>query len=163
MNPIIESLGYLGLFIIALISFTIFPGPSDATVAGMIIYGAAPWLVILVASAGGIIARVINYMLGNLGEEYVVEKKRWLKPKQVAWSKKMFHKYGTAILLMTWFPFFDDPLTLVAGFFGFPFKQYLLYTSIGVFIRHIGIYLLFRFVCVQWPDSLICSLNIFTN
>jgi len=157
MNSLVESFGYLGLFIIAIFSFTIFPGPSDAAVAGMIIYGSSPWLVILVASVGGIIARMINHKIGSLGEDYVVQKKGWLKSKQVEFSKKLFHKHGSIVLLLTWIPFIDDPLTIVAGFFRFPFWRYMLYTSIAVFIRHIGIYILYTYVCVKWADSLICG------
>jgi len=143
MNSLVESLGYLGLFIVAVLSFTIFPGPSDASVVGMIAYGFSPLWVIVIASLGGIVGRVINYRMGSLGEEYVVRKKGWLKPKQVELSKKLFHRYGTAVLLFTWIPFIDDPLTVVAGFYRYPFVRYMIYTSIAVFIRHIGLYLIY--------------------
>lgn len=143
MNSIINTTSYLGLFLIAILSFTILPGPSEAVMLGMISIGFAPITVLLVATLGGIVARGINYLMGSLGEEFVVTKKKWLKPRQVERSKKLFNKYGTAVLIFTWLPIIDDPLTVVAGFFKFPFLKYLLYTTTAILIRHLGLYLIY--------------------
>ena len=143
MNSLINTSGLVGLFLLSIVSFTILPGPSDAAVVGGIAFGFNPVEVIIVASLGAMIGRAINYYMGSLGEAYVVRKKHWLKEKQVERSKKLFHKHGTWVLLFTWVPFIDDPLTVVAGFMRYPFRQYMFYTTIAVFIRHIGLYAIY--------------------
>jgi membrane protein YqaA with SNARE-associated domain len=143
MNTLINTSSLIGLFLLSIVSFTILPGPSDAAVVGSFAFGLSPVEVILVASFGAMIARAINHYIGSLGETYVVQKKGWLKPKQVKRSKKLFDKYGPWVLLFTWLPFIDDPLTVVAGFLRYPFRQYMIYTTIAIFIRHIGLYAIY--------------------
>lgn len=143
MTPVINSTSYIGLFIITVFSGTFLPGPSDPVIVGMFTLGFNSIMVFFIATLAMIIARIINYYVGSLGEEYVVRKKGWIKPKQAEQSKKLFSKYGTLVLLFTWVPFIDDPLTVVAGFMRFPFAKYIFYTTIAVLIRHTGLYLIY--------------------
>lgn len=146
MSQLFETTSYIGLLFVSIISGTFLPGPSDFAIFGMFTLDFTPWVVIAVATLGIMIARVINYYVGTLGEEYVVQKKGWLTPLQVARAKNIFSKYGDAAMLMTWIPLVDDPLTIVGGFFRINFARYILFTFIASLFRHYLLYLLFRSV-----------------
>ena len=51
---------YFGLFLVALLAATIFPAQSGALVAGLLLTGYAPVLVLTVASLGNISGAVLN-------------------------------------------------------------------------------------------------------
>ena len=81
MDVLINTSSLIGLFLIAIVSSTILPGPSDAAVLGSLALGFAPLEIIIIASLGGVVGRAINYYMGSLGETYIVHKKKWLKEK----------------------------------------------------------------------------------
>jgi len=68
---------------------------------------------LLTASAGNILAIIVNYLFG-----YWLYDKTKTKLSSSKTGKKSLdygHKYGYFILLFSWLPVIGDPLTLVAG------------------------------------------------
>lgn len=56
---------YAGLFAIALAVATILPMQSEAALAGLLVAGYSPWLLIAVASVGSVLGSVVNCELAN--------------------------------------------------------------------------------------------------
>lgn len=121
---------YLGLFLSALMAATILPAQSEAAVAGMLLSGHRPWLVIAVASVGNVLGSVINWWLGT--QAAVLGHRRWfpLKPARIAGASGWYRRYGRWSLLLSWVPVVGDPLTLVAG---------LMHERLVVFLLLVGI------------------------
>ncbi len=133
---------YLGLFLTALLAATIFPAQSEAAVAGMLLSGHRPLLVIGVASVGNVLGSVVNWWLGRQAAEF--GHRRWfpLKPAQIERASGWYRRYGRWSLLLSWVPVVGDPLTLAAGFLRERLLVFLLLVSIAKTGRYVVLTLL---------------------
>lgn len=133
---------YLGLFLTALLAATIFPAQSEAAVAGMLLSGHRPLLVIGVASVGNVLGSVVNWWLGTQAAKF--GHLRWfpLKPAQIERASGWYRRYGRWSLLLSWVPVVGDPLTLAAGFLRERLLVFLLLVSIAKTGRYVALTLL---------------------
>ena len=133
---------YLGLFLTALLAATIFPAQSEAAVAGMLLSGHRPLLVIGVASVGNVLGSVVNWWLGTQAAK--LGHRRWfpLKPAQIERASGWYRRYGRWSLLLSWVPVVGDPLTLAAGFLRERLLVFLLLVSIAKTGRYVVLTLL---------------------
>lgn len=128
---------YAGLFAAALVAATIFPGQSEALLAGLLLAGHPPALLLAVASAGNILGSVINWLLGRGLERF--RDRRWFPagPQALARARTWYAKYGKWSLLLSWAPIVGDPLTIVAGVMREPFWVFLLLVSLAKIGRYL--------------------------
>jgi membrane protein YqaA with SNARE-associated domain len=133
---------YLGLFLTALLAATIFPAQSEAAVAGMLLSGHRPLLVIGIASVGNVLGSVVNWWLGTQAAKF--GHRRWfpLKPAQIERASGWYRRYGRWSLLLSWVPVVGDPLTLAAGFLRERLLVFLLLVSIAKTGRYVVLTLL---------------------
>jgi len=133
---LISAYGYLGIFLISLISYAsiIFPIPSSIFVFGS---GAVldPLLVGISAALGSAIGEVSGYVLG-LGGRKVIGKK-W--KKTIDSTEKLFQKYGGFLIIILFgaTPLPDDIVGIFAGTVRYPFKKYFVATLIGKLILNL--------------------------
>ena len=133
---LVMTYGYLGIFLISLISYAsiIFPIPSAVFVFGA---GAVlnPLLVGLIAAVGSAIGEISGYVLG-LGGRKVIERK-W--KKSIDNVEKMFQKYGGFLIIIVFgaTPLPDDVVGIFAGTVRYPFKKYFIATLIGKLILNL--------------------------
>jgi membrane protein DedA with SNARE-associated domain len=127
---LLESYGYLGIFLINLIgsSTIIFPLPAAAFIFS---FGAIlnPLLVGIASGLGAAIGEFTGYAIG-MGSRKVM-KKNWRK--QIDSVEKMFAKYGgfAVLFLFSATPLPDDIAGLVAGILKYPVKKYFLAVLLG--------------------------------
>lgn len=123
-----NNYGFLGVFIITLIAYSILPFPSEAGIIAASTF-LNPYLVLLVAFIGSTIGIITSYIIGLNGLRKIIEKKN---TKITRKAKKLFNKYGhLSILLFSWFPFIGDPLIILAGSFKMNFWKFLIYSIPG--------------------------------
>ena len=130
---IIETWGYLGLFLINIIgnATLFFPIPSFAFVfaAGSVLN---PWLVGIVSGIGAAIGEMVGYVLGRGGNLILKEKnKKWFD-KAVKWSKK--RGLFPVIILFAATPIPYDIIGILAGIIKYDIKKFFLATLIGKII-----------------------------
>ena len=107
------SVGVLGLFFSAFLAATLLPFSSEAAFAAALYNGMDRPTALLAASAGNVLAIVVNFGLGVLLYEAThdkLERSRWGK-KALAWA----HAKGYWALLLSPLPLVGDPITLAAG------------------------------------------------
>lgn len=105
-----------GLFLSAFAAATIFPMQSEAILVGLLLKGdIAPWLLLLVATAGNVLGACVNWWLGCFLETF--KDRKWFPVSAAALEKaqRFYHRYGRWSLLLSWVPVIGDPLTVVAG------------------------------------------------
>ncbi|WP_345970285.1 MULTISPECIES: DedA family protein [Sulfurimonas] len=105
--------GPLGLFLSAFLAATLFPFSSEAAFAAALSAGMEVPTALTAASAGNILAILVNYLLG-----FWLYEKSHTKLEASKTGRKALavgHRYGYAALLLSWLPIIGDPLTLVAG------------------------------------------------
>jgi len=126
-----EQYGYLGAFLVALISSTtiIFPIPGIVAILAIAANPALNWaLVALAAAIGGGLGEFTAYLAGYGGVVVIA-------PEQSTWYKRAenwMRRYGSATIFtfsLTWLPF--DIVGIAAGALRFPFWKFLLATLAG--------------------------------
>ena len=122
---------YGGLFLSAFISATVFPGQSEAVLAGLLVAGHPRWWLVAVASAGNILGSVFNWAIGRGIERF--RDRRWFPatPAMLGRAQRWYGRYGKWSLLLSWAPVIGDPLTLVAGVMRERFGVFLLLVTVA--------------------------------
>ncbi len=114
----------LALFVSAFLAATILPFSSEAAFVVALRSGMDSLVALLVASAGNVLAIVLNYYLGYF--LYEKTSKKLLASKSGRKAYNLGHKYGYVALLLSWLPLIGDPITLVAGLVRLNFFYFLL-------------------------------------
>lgn len=127
---------YLSLFLLSLVSATLFPGGSEVLLATLVQQQYNLWWLWLVASLGNTLGSVVNYGLGRYLMHF--QNRRWFpfKAQQVSKSQHWFARYGKWSLLFAWLPIIGDPLTFYAGLMKTRFPIFLALVWIGKSIRY---------------------------
>ena len=133
---------YAGLFVAAFVSATLFPGQSEAALAGLVLAGYPPALLLVVASAGNVLGSVVNWVLGRFIEHF--RDRRWfpVSAGALARAQGWYQRYGKWSLLLSWAPVIGDPLTLLAGVLREPLPVFLLLVAIAKIGRYIVVMLI---------------------
>ncbi len=136
---------YAGLFASAFVAATLLPAQSEAVLAGLLIDGRYPVLMLLaVASAGNVLGAVINWLLGRGLERF--RDRAWFPVKGAAFEKaqRWYQRYGKWSLLASWAPFIGDPLTVAAGVMREPLPVFVLLVTLAKVGRYIVLAALLR-------------------
>ena len=135
--PIIENWGYIGVFVVSLITsaglfFIPFPMAPVVFILGSIMN---PVLLAVIVSVGSVIGGSFKYLVG-LGGKGILEKRysRELSRIRNAFEKYNFFMWIIAISLT---PFPDDPVSIFCGMVKYDFKKYFLGMLIGRFILNL--------------------------
>jgi membrane protein YqaA with SNARE-associated domain len=123
---------YLGLFLSAFGAATLLPLQSEAVLVALLAQGAyAPWLLLLVATAGNVLGSVVNWVLGRHLQHF--RNRSWfpLRPEQLEKAQAKYHRYGRWSLLLSWMPVIGDPLTAVAGIMREPLWSFVLIVTLA--------------------------------
>lgn len=116
--------GAVGLFLLAFLAATILPFSSEAAFVAALYSGMNPFVALSVASAGNVLAVVVNYGLGHWLREHFDARLR--KSRSGLKSLHFSEKYGSWALLLTPLPVIGDPLTIAAGVVRVNFFLFLL-------------------------------------
>jgi len=133
---LLNSFGYLGIFLISLISTsTIFlPAPLYLIIVAASAIGMNPFLVAFFSAIGMAIGELTSYFIGLGGNKLLEEKHK----KGVKKFERLFKKYGfVAIVITAFIPFPFDIVGISAGLGRYEIKKFLLAVFIGRFFKAI--------------------------
>lgn len=130
-------MAYLGLFLIAFLAATLLPAQSEALLVALVVADHAPWLLVLVASAGNVLGSTVNWLLGRGLARF--GNRRWFPvgPDALARARHWYARYGKWSLLLSWMPIIGDPLTLAAGVMREPLRVFLVLVTIAKTGRYV--------------------------
>lgn len=137
LKKVINSLGYAGIFLSSLVfSITLFlPVPLYIPmIAIAIAKNFNPIATILLASIGSSIGEITSYLIG-LGASTKLKKFKSIKK-----FRKLFDKYGSAIIIILSFLPFADIAGILAGSGNYDLKKFVIFTFIGKLLK---MYLIF--------------------
>ena len=126
-------MSFLIVFLSAFGAATILPIYSEAVFLYYLHAKAEPFWLWLSASVGNTLGSLLNYYIGLLGMEYVSKR---VDTKRLQKAKEIFQKWGGWSLLLSWAPVIGDPITFVAGIFGYDLKKFLLLVFIAKGARY---------------------------
>ena len=126
---------FFTLFVVSFLAATLVPLGSEGLLLYDISQGYSPVWLWSFATLGNTLGSMFNYWLGLRGEEYL-EKKGHLSVEKMENSRRFFSKYGAWTLLLSWVPVIGDPLTFIAGVFGYNFKCFTLIVFVAKGTRY---------------------------
>ncbi|WP_275787623.1 YqaA family protein [Pararhizobium gei] len=121
----------------AFLSATLLVGVSEAALIAAAAQPSAEFLPLFVAAtAGNVLGAAVNYALGRCLLRF--QDRRWFPVGSGNREKaeRLFQRYGSPVLLLSWLPIVGDPLTLIAGFLRTPLPLFFLYVTIGKALRY---------------------------
>ncbi|WP_434563862.1 YqaA family protein [Pseudomonas sp. R1-6] len=128
---------YVGLFLAAFGAATLLPLQSEALLIGLVLSERhAVWLWLGVATLGNVLGSLVNWWLGTRVEQF--KDRRWfpVSPSHLDKARQHYQRYGYWSLLLSWVPIIGDPLTLVAGVMGEPWRRFLLMVTLAKGLRY---------------------------
>lgn len=126
----------MALFLAAFLAATLLPFSSEAALVAALYHGMSPETALLYASAGNILAIMVNYALGRLLYTATHE-----KLERSSWGAKALHyahRKGYWALLLSPLPLIGDPITLAAGLARLHFGWFVLIAG-GLRVARYGV------------------------
>jgi len=134
---ILAEYGYLGLFLASFLAATILPFSSEVVLGVLLSHDFSPYVTVFVATTGNVLGSVLNYGLGVLGSQILLNKLFGISTLEIGKAENRFKKYGVFSLLFAWVPIIGDPLTVAAGILKINFVLFLLLVTVGKFLRYV--------------------------
>jgi membrane protein DedA with SNARE-associated domain len=158
LTHLIQSFGYLGVFVLMTLESALIPIPSEVTMpfAGFLSdQGTLQfWIVVLVGAVGNVMGSLIGYYVGYFIEETVLM--RWIRSygrfiliteEDYTTAASWFTRYGNGIVFFSrLLPAIRTFISLPAGVFRMNLGKFVIYTFAGsllwsAFLTAIGYYL----------------------
>lgn len=128
---------YIGLFLAAFGAATLLPLQSEALLVGLLLSERhETWLLLGVATLGNVLGSLVNWWLGMRLEHF--KDRRWfpVSAAHLDKARRHYQRFGRWSLLLSWLPIIGDPLTLVAGVMGEPWRRFLLIVTLAKGMRY---------------------------
>lgn len=142
LSAITEAPGLPALFMLSFLASTVLPIGSEWLLVLLIVQGASPERVVIIASIGNFLGACTTYLIGFCGADFFMRKVLRISDQQLARPREMYKKYGKWSLLLSWLPVVGDPLCLLAGLFRTRFELFAFLVFIGKFSRYTALALL---------------------
>lgn len=124
------------LFIVSFLAATVLPLGSEWLLVLMVSQGFSLHETIVVASIGNFLGSCTTYLIGQYGSEYIIHKLLRIDCAQQIKAGKIYEKYGSWSLFLSWLPVVGDPLCLIAGVFKVGWLRFSLLVFLGKFSRY---------------------------
>ncbi|MCR5695532.1 MAG: DedA family protein [Marinilabiliaceae bacterium] len=133
---------YVGLFLSAFVSATLFPMASEAVLSAMLVGGFDVVACVSIATVGNWLGSLTTYAIGRLGNLAAIERWFRIKPEDTQRYERYARKYGYWVGLLIWVPFVGDILAVCMGLVRTP----ILLSAAMIFIGKLLRYIFFAYV-----------------
>jgi membrane protein YqaA with SNARE-associated domain len=141
--------GLYGILIVSFLAATILSLSSEVVVSLAFYSSLSKSEVLLFATIGNSLACLLNYFIGYY--IFIKFNNKFFKiffikfhlPSEKDLSYRLVQKYNIFALLASWLPIIGDSITILVGYFKFPFLLFSIITTILRFLRYYVIYVLF--------------------
>ncbi len=135
METLIETFGYVGLFVVSLLSASLLPLTGSVAMAGMVALDYSPVAIVLVATAGSTVGALINYTIGLKGGGFILSRYQKVDQAKLNRAEHFFERWGAFTLSFAWLPLIGDALTVVAGAVHTNLRIFIFWVLLGRLIR----------------------------
>ena len=127
------------LFVVSFLAATVLPLGSEWLLVLMITQGFSYSETVITASVGNYLGGYTTYIIGLYGSGYIIKKILRIDSTKLARAEKLYEKYGSWSLLISWLPVIGDPICLVAGVFKVHWLRFSLLVFLGKFSRYASV------------------------
>jgi len=124
------------LFILSFLAATVIPIGSEWLLIVMILGNFSPAQTVITATVGNYLGGCTTYLIGIYGSDFIINKLLRIGNSEMARAKRIYTRYGSWSLLLSWLPIIGDPLCLIAGIFNVAFIRFSLLVFTGKFLRY---------------------------
>ena len=136
MVDFFTSHGYLTLFLLSFLASTIVPLGSEWLLVALVAGGFDPVLCVAVATAGNTLGACTTYGIGLFGGPFLIGRILRISDEARQKAERLYARYGSWSLLLSWVPIVGDPLCLVGGLLRVRFGRFSILVLIGKLARY---------------------------
>ena len=128
--------GYLALFLLSFLASTVVPLGSEWLLVALVVAGYDPVLCVSVATAGNTLGACTTYGIGLFGGPFLIGRVLRISDEARQKAEKLYARYGSWSLLLSWVPIVGDPLCLAGGLLRVRFGRFSILVLIGKLARY---------------------------
>jgi len=136
MHDLFTNYGYISLFSLSFLASTIVPLGSEWLLVALVVGGYDPVLSVAVATAGNTLGACTTYGIGLFGGSFLIGRILRISDEARRKAEKLYDRYGSWSLLLSWLPIVGDPLCLVGGLLRTRFGMFSILVLIGKLARY---------------------------
>lgn len=137
MYDLITSQAYPSLFLLSFLASTVVPLGSEWLLVAMVAGGYDPVLCVAVATAGNTLGACTTYAIGLFGGPFLIGRILRITDEARQKAERLYARYGSWSLLLSWLPIVGDPLCLVGGILRVRFGRFSILVFLGKLARYI--------------------------
>ena len=128
--------GLPALFVISFFAATILPLGSEWLLVALILQAHDAQNVVAIATVGNYLGACTTYAIGIWGSTFITEKILRINQAEMGRATRLYQKYGSWSILLSWVPVIGDPLCLLGGSLRLNFVHFSLLAFIGKLARY---------------------------
>ncbi len=128
--------GLPALFLLSFLASTLLPLGSEWLLVALLLQGEPALPAVAVATAGNTLGACTTWAIGLWGSSGLARRVLRLDEAARQKAERLYGRYGSWSLLLSWLPVVGDPLCLVGGLLRVPFPRFLLLVLAGKFARY---------------------------
>lgn len=137
MEEFLLNHGLLTLFLLSFFASTLIPIGSEWLLVSLLLQGTDPEWAVGLATAGNTLGAFTTYLIGWYGSTCLVRKVLGIDDLSRQRAERMYARYGSWSLLLSWLPVIGDPLCLVGGVLRVGFGRFALLVFSGKLARYV--------------------------
>ncbi|MBJ6725430.1 YqaA family protein [Geomesophilobacter sediminis] len=139
MHEWLANYGFLSLFFLSFLASTLIPLGSEWLVVTMLLSRSDPFAVVAVATCGNYLGALTTYLIGLYGADFLKTRLLRMDPKTTQKAERLYERFGSYSLLLSWLPVVGDPLCLVGGVLRVRFIRFSLLVATGKLARYAAV------------------------
>lgn len=139
MHDWLTSYGYGSLFLLSFLASTLIPLGSEWLLVAMLLAKYDPAQVVAVATLGNYLGALTSYAIGLYGGEFLRVKVLRMDERATQRAERIYGKFGSYSLLLSWLPVVGDPLCLVGGVLRIGFLRFSVLVFAGKLARYAAV------------------------
>lgn len=136
MEEFLLGHGNLALFILGFLAATLVPVGSEWLLVALLLKGYDPLPAVAAATAGNTLGACTTYWIGLWGAPLLIGRLLRISPAQQEKAERLYARYGSWSLLLSWLPVAGDPLCLAGGILRIPFARFFILVLSGKLARY---------------------------
>lgn len=139
MEEFLATHGYPALFLLSFLASTLIPLGSEWLLVTMLLKGDDPAMSVAVATAGNYLGACTTYLIGIYGGHWLIRKALRIDEEAERRAERLYARYGSWSLLLSWLPVIGDPLCLAGGLLRVGFRRFSLLVISGKLARYAAV------------------------
>ena len=139
MHDWLPGYGFLSLFLLSFLASTLIPLGSEWLLVTMLLAKYDPIRVVAVATAGNYLGALTSYGIGLYGGEFLKVRVLRLSDSATQKAQRLYGRFGSYSLLLSWLPIVGDPLCLVGGVLRVHLLRFSLLVFSGKLVRYAAV------------------------